>query len=337
MKNLETNKVTIFKSQEGKNINVSISSDTIWLSLTQISALFERDKSVISRHINAVYKEKELEKKATIAKNATVQKEGDRNINRTIEFYNLDVIISVGYRVKSKQGTQFRIWANQILKQYLIDGYALNENKLKKQSSKIKTLESTIKSIVSAAHEKPLTDSESKGVLKVIQDYTLALDLLDQYDHQNLKISDTNKVSEKFISYEEALGSIETLREKFRKDGESVDLFGKEKDQSFHSSITTIYQTFDGKELYPSVEEKAAHLLYFVIKNHSFVDGNKRIAAFLFVWFLERSNYLYTLDGKKRIEDNGLVALCLLVAHSKPEEKDTFTKLIVNLINKKIT
>jgi len=329
MKSKKDNKVTIFKTKDGPAVDVQINNETAWLNQNQMTDLFEKDQSVISRHLNNIFKEKELDKKSNM------QKMHIPNSDKPVNFYSLDVIISVGYRVKSKRGTQFRIWANKILKEFLLEGYAVNQNKLKGQSQKIKQLETTIKSIVEASNQKELSNTEAKGILKLIQDYTLALDLLDDYDHQRLSLSQTKKSAKKIITYEQALNAINTLREKFKKDGESVDLFGKEKDQSFKSSLSTIYQTFEKKELYPSIEEKAAHLLYFVIKNHSFVDGNKRIAAFVFVWFLENNDYLYTAEGKKRIDDNGLVALCLLIAHSKPEEKETFVKLIVNLINKR--
>ncbi|MBT6120330.1 type II toxin-antitoxin system death-on-curing family toxin [bacterium] len=329
MKSKKDNKVTIFKTKDGPAVDVQINNETAWLNQNQMTDLFEKDQSVISRHLNNIFKEKELDKKSNM------QKMHIPNSDKPVNFYSLDVIISVGYRVKSKRGTQFRIWANKILKEFLLEGYAINQTKLKGQSQKIKQLETTIKSIVEASHQKELSNTEAKGILNLIQDYTLALDLLDDYDHQRLSVSQTKKSAKKVITYEQALNAINTLREKFRKDGESVDLFGKEKDQSFESSLSTIYQTFEKKELYPSIEEKAAHLLYFVIKNHSFVDGNKRIAAFVFVWFLENNDYLYTAEGKKRIDDNGLVALCLLIAHSKPEEKETFVKLIVNLINKR--
>ena len=329
MKSKKDNKVTIFKTKDGPAVDVQINNETAWLNQNQMTDLFEKDQSVISRHLNNIFKEKELDRKRNM------QKMHIPNSDKPVNFYSLDVIISVGYRVKSKRGTQFRIWANKILKEFLLEGYTVNQTKLKGQSQKIKQLETTIKSIVSASHQKELSHTEAKGILNLIQDYTLALDLLDDYDHQRLSLSQTQKSEKKVITYEQALDAINTLREKFKRDGESVDLFGKEKDQSFKSSLSTIYQTFEKKELYPSIEEKAAHLLYFVIKNHSFVDGNKRIAAFVFVWFLENNDYLYTKEGKKRIDDNGLVALCLLIAHSKPEEKETFVKLIVNLINKR--
>ena len=329
MKSKKDNKVTIFKTKDGPAVDVQINNETAWLSQNQMTDLFEKDQSVISRHLNNIFKEKELDRKSNM------QKMHIPNSDKPVNFYSLDVIISVGYRVKSKRGTQFRIWANKVLKEFLLEGYAVNQSKLKGQSQKIKQLETTIKSIISASHQKELSNTEAKGILNLIQDYTLALDLLDDYDHQRLSLSQTKKSEKKVITYEQALDAINTLREKFKRDGESVSFFGKEKDQSFKSSLSTIYQTFEKKELYPSIEEKAAHLLYFVIKNHSFVDGNKRIAAFVFVWFLENNDYLYTTEGKKRIDDNGLVALCLLIAHSKPEEKETFVKLIVNLINKR--
>eukprot|EP01047_Picozoa_sp_COSAG01_P000048 COSAG01_NODE_1_length_100484_cov_170.446142_48_plen_332_part_00 len=329
MKSKKDNKVTIFKTKDGPAVDVQINNETAWLNQNQMTDLFEKDQSVISRHLNNIFKEKEL------ARKSNMQKMHIPNSDKPVNFYSLDVIISVGYRVKSKRGTQFRVWANKILKEFLLEGYAVNQSKLKGQSQKIKQLETTIKSIVEASHQKELSNTEAKGILNLIQDYTLALDLLDDYDHQRLSLSQTKISTKKVITYEQGLNAIITLREKFRKDGESVDLFGKEKDESFKSSLSTIYQTFEKKELYPSIEEKAAHLLYFVIKNHSFVDGNKRIAAFIFVWFLENNDYLYTEEGKKRIDDNGLVALCLLIAHSKPEEKETFVKLIVNLINKR--
>ena len=333
MKTTKENEIIIFKTKDGPSVDVCIKDETVWLTQSEMGELFEKAQSTINEHLKNIFKEGELEESEVKRKFGNSEK--SHLITKPTYFYNLDVIISVGYRVKSKRGTQFRIWANKILKEFLLEGYAVNQSKLKGQSQKIKQLETTIKSIVSASHQKELSNTEAKGILNFIQDYTLALDLLDDYDHQRLSVSQTKKSAKKIITYEQALDAINTLREKFKRDGESVDLFGKEKDQSFKSSLSTIYQTFEKKELYPSIEEKAAHLLYFVIKNHSFVDGNKRIAAFIFVWFLENNDYLYTAEGKKRIDDNGLVALCLLIAHSRPEEKETFVKLIVNLINKR--
>lgn len=330
-KSLSKGDIIIYKTSDGiTQLDVKLENETVWLTLNQISLLLAKDKSVISRHIRNIYNEKELNKVATVAKIATVQIEGNRKIERELEYYNLDVIISVGYRVKSKRGTQFRIWANRILKDYLVKGYALNEKRLKEQSEKIKELEKTLEIFSNVVESYHLKQDEFSGILKVVSDYTRALDLLDDYDHQNLQIDETNRVEKFKIDYQSAKKIVKKLKEKFG----SSELFGKEKDQSFKSTVSTIYQTFGKKELYPSIEEKAAHLLYFTIKNHSFIDGNKRIAAALFLWFLEMNNYLYGKNGRKRIADNALVALCLLIAESNPKEKDVIVKVVVNLINK---
>lgn len=328
---MKNSNIKIYQTEDGKTeINVQLDQDTVWLNLNQLVELFERDKSVISRHIGNVFKEGELEKKATVAKYATVQNEGDRKVNREIEYFNLDVIISVGYRIRSHRGTQFRIWANNVLKEYLIKGYALNEKRLSQQNKQLKELKNSVKILGQALDYKALTNDESIGLLKIISDYAYALDILDQYDYQKLEINNTFGESTYQLSYEEAIAQINIAK---KAHGNS-DLFGREKDQSFKSSISTIYQTFDSKDLYPSIEEKAANLLYLVTKNHSFSDGNKRIAAFLFLYFLERNGILFDEVGNKRIADNTLVALTLMIAVSKPEEKDTMTKVIVNLINK---
>ncbi len=328
---MEKSEIKIYKTEEGKTtIEVKLEKETVWLSLNQISKLFDRDKSVISRHIRNVFKEGELNRKSTVAKYATVQNEGQREIVRDIEYFNLDVIISVGYRIKSKRGTQFRIWANQVIKDYLIKGYAINQQKLEKQAEQLDELKETIKILGNALEYKELTNDESKGLLKIISDYSYALEILDKYDYQTLKIENTSGKEIYKLTYEEAIKQIENTKKVY---GNS-DLFGHEKDSSFKSSVATIYQTFGGIDLYPSIEEKAANLLYFIVKNHSFSDGNKRIAAFLFLYFLEKNGLLFTSDGKKRIADNALVALTLMVAVSKPEEKETMIKVIVNLINR---
>jgi len=328
---MENSEVKIYKTPDGKtSIEVKLEKETVWLNLNQISDLFERDKSVISRHIKNIYKENELERKSTVAKIATVQKEGKRKIVRNIEYFNLDVIISVGYRVKSKRGTQFRIWANQIIKDYLIKGYAINQRQLQKQAEQLNELKETIKILGKTLEYKELSNDESKGLLKIISDYSYALDILDQYDYQTLKINNTSGKEVYQLTYEEAIKQIKLVKETY---GNSK-LFGQEKDNSFKSSIATIYQTFGGVDLYPSIEEKAANLLYFIVKNHSFSDGNKRIAAFLFLYFLEKNGLLYSKTGRRRIADNALVALTLMIAVSKPAEKETMVKVIVNLINK---
>lgn len=324
--------VVIYRSPEGDmQLTVNLKEDTVWLDINQMGLLFRRDKSVISRHISNIYKEKELNRNSTVAKYATVQNESGRNVRRKIENYNLDIIISVGYRVKSKQGTQFRIWANKVLKNYLIKGYALNEKRLKEHSEKVKELEKSVEIFKRVADNYQLDKNEFAGILNVISDYTYALDVLDQYDHQKLRIEKTQKKEEYKITYDDTIELIENLKKKFG----SSSLFAKEKDQSLKSTLGTIYQTFNKKELYPSIEEKAAMLLYLAIKNHSFVDGNKRIAAAIFIMYLSKNNFLYNSEGEKRIADNALVAICLMTAESSPKEKDMITKVIVNLINKK--
>jgi len=324
--------IILYKTPEGDTqIDVKLEEETVWLSQDQICSLFNKVKSTISYHISTVFKEGELSKSSTVRKFRTVQMEGNRKIERELEYYNLDVIISVGYRVKSKRGTQFRVWANKVLKEYLVKGYALNEKKLKDQTSRIKELEKTLDIFSKVTESYQLKQDEFAGIIKVVKDYTYALDVLDKYDNQTLTISSTNKELSFKVTYESAKKVVQRMKEKFG----GSKLFGKEKDKSFKGTIGAIYQTFDKKELYPSIEEKAAHLLYFTIKNHSFIDGNKRIAAAIFLWFLEMNNYLYSKDGTKRIPDNALVALCLLIAESDPKEKEMITRVIVNLINKR--
>lgn len=263
-------------------IEVRFENETVWLSLNQISSLFEKDKSVISRHLKNIFLTGELSESATVAKNATVQLEGNREVLREIEYYNLDVILSVGYRVNSKRGTQFRIWATQRLKDYLIKGYSVNHQRLEQ-------LKQSFKLIREAALTEDLSKSQVKEIIDVLSDYALGLDILDGYDKQNLEIGYTDENPTFQINYKEAKQAITELREKFG----GSPLFGNEKDDSFKSSISAINQTFEGKDLYPSIEEKAAHLLYFVVKNHSFTDGNKRIAAWLFVWYLAKKQLSY--------------------------------------------
>jgi prophage maintenance system killer protein len=325
--------IVIYNSSENlTQIEVKFDNETVWLSLNQISELFGRDKSVISRHLKKIYSDNELTFEATVAKNATVQNEAGRDVLRNIEYYNLDVIISVGYRVNSKQGTQFRQWATQRLKDYLVKGYAFNEKRLKELNYKYSELQNAIKLASNAGNIENLSSNEATGILQVIEKYAYALETLDKYDHQKLTI-ETPSFDEKVIKlpYDEAIKQIIIWRD-FQKAG---NLFGNEKDQSFKSSLETIYQTFDGVDLYPSFEEKAANLLYFVVKNHSFSDGNKRIAAGLFIYFLDMNNKLLNELGNKRIGDNALVAITIMIAESKSEEKEMMTKLVVNLINNK--
>ncbi|MBR3529364.1 MAG: virulence protein RhuM/Fic/DOC family protein [Bacteroidales bacterium] len=322
-------KIIIYQTADGQTaIDVRLENETVWLSLDLMARLFERDKSVVSRHIQNVYREGELDRGSTVAKNATVQFENGRRVVRQIEYYNLDVIISVGYRVKSQRGTQFRIWANRVLKDYLVKGYAVNERIHKEQIGELRQLVGMLGRTIQ--NQPLLSTDETNALFNVVTDYTYALDTLDSYDYQRLTINDTTSEAPFQATYDNAMQAIRSLKERF---GESA-LFGNEKDESFKSSIGQIYQTFDGVELYPSTEEKAAMLLYLVTKNHSFSDGNKRIAATLFLWFLNNNRILYREDGSKRIADNTLVALTLMIAESRPEEKDVMVKVVVNLINK---
>lgn len=324
MKNKD--QIIIYQAADGQTqIDVQLYNETIWLNRQQLSALFDRDIKTIGKHINNVFKEGELEQKTVVAKFATTAKDGK---SYETEHYNLDVIISVGYRVKSKRGTQFRIWANNVLKEYLVKGYALNEKKLKETQQQFTQLQQSIKLLENVVNQKQLNSDEATSLLKVITEYSHALSLLDQYDHQKLSIQ--KKVDEDInrLTYDEAIEQIKIWRDSH--DGGA--LFGNEKDASFKSSLETIYQTFDGIDLYPSIEEKAANLLYFVVKNHSFSDGNKRIAAGLFVFFLDKNRKLYHSDGSKIIADNALVAITIMIAESNTEEKEVMIKLIVNLM-----
>lgn len=317
--------IVIYQAIDGvTSIDVKLENETVWLTMNQITDLFDRDKSVISRHISRVFKEGELDRKSVVAKNATTASDGKIY---QVEYFNLDVIISVGYRVKSQRGTQFRIWANKILKEYLIKGYAINQQVKAEQLSDLKN---TVRLLSNVMEHKQLTLDEADGLLHIITDYTYGLDTLDKYDYQQLEVESTTSTEQFRATYESAMEAIRLLQKKFG----SGDLFGNEKDQSFQSSINTIYQTFGGEELYPSIEEKAAMLFYLVVKNHSFSDGNKRIAAFLFLWFLEKNGILYKSDGSKLIGNNTLVALTLMIAESRTEEKDMMVKVVINLINR---
>lgn len=323
------NEIVIYQSEDGKTVlDVRLEDDTVWLSQQQMSELFQTDRTVISRHIRNIYKDGELEEISTCAKNAHVRMEGNRMVTRSIPYYNLDMIISVGYRVNSIRGVKFRQWASSVLKQYLIKGYAVNESMRKKQVAELRQLVQMLGRTLRHSPD-PLKEEQS-ALVDVVVDYTYALDTLDDYDYQRLGIKNTTAHGAFRATYEGAMQEIRQLREKF---GGSA-LFGNEKDDSFRSSIGQIYQTFDGMELYPSVEEKAAMLLYLVVKNHSFSDGNKRIAATLFLWFMNNNGILYREDGTKRIADNTLVAITLMIAESRTEEKDVMVSVVVNLINK---
>lgn len=325
---MEEDKIIIYQTEDGQTqIDVRLENDTVWLSQAQMAELFQTDRTSIVRHINNIYKVEELDRDSTCAKIAQVQIEGKRTVKRDIPYFNLDMIISVGYRVNSKRGIKFRQWANRILKDYLVKGYAINERMRREQIGELRQLVGMLGRTIQG--QPLLSTDETNALFEVVTDYTYALDTLDNYDYERLTIDKTTKEEPFHATYENAMEEIRLLRDKF---GGSV-LFGNEKDDSFKSSIGQIYQTFGGEELYPSVEEKAAMLLYLVTKNHSFSDGNKRIAATLFLWFLNNNRILYRKDGSKRLADNTLVALTLMIAESKTEEKDVMVKVVVNLIN----
>ena len=315
--------IIIYQTADGQtSLEVKMENETVWLSATQMAMLFDREESNVRRHIINVFKEGELERENNVH---FLHVNG---VKKPVPFYSLDVIISVGYRVKSQRGTQFRIWANRVLKDYLTKGFAINEKIRQENLTELRQLVQLVgRTLKQSDEEKPV---DSQGLLDVVVDYTYALSTLDSYDYQRLAVAYTTANAPFHATYDNAMQAIQAVKERF---GESP-LFGNEKDESFRSSIGQIYQTFDGVELYPSVEEKAAMLLYLVTKNHSFSDGNKRIAATLFLWFLNNNRILYREDGTKRIADGTLVALTLMIAESRPEEKDVMVKVVVNLINK---
>ena len=322
---MEESNIILYQTEDGQTqIDVRLENDTVWLSVEQMSALFDREESNVRRHVLNAFREGELARDENNVHFLHVN-----GVKKPVPFYSLDVIISVGYRVKSKRGTSFRIWARNILKEYLVKGYAVNERLRKEQIGELRQLVGMLGRTIQSQFMLP-TD-ETNALFEVVTDYTYALDTLDNYDYERLIIDKTTKEEPFHATYENAMVAIDGLRDKFGGSG----LFGKEKDDSFRSSIGQIYQTFDGEELYPSVEEKAAMLLYLVIKNHSFIDGNKRIAATLFLWFLNNNHVLYRPDGTKRIADNTLVALTLMIAESRTEEKDIMVKVVVNLINQR--
>lgn len=315
-------------SDQSPQIEITFEGDTFWLSLNDIAELFQRDKSVISRHIKNILEEGELSENQifrTVAKNAMVQIEGKRSVKRKITYYSLDVILAVGYRVSSVKGTQFRIWATRRLNEYLTKGYTINQRRLDELGKMVQLIEQSGKA-------ETLQLQEAKGLLEILSNYTKSFVLLNQYDSHSVQ---SGKLSENItyeIQYDEAKTAISELKKQLIAKKEATALFGNEKDDSFKSSLRSIVQTFSGHYLYPSIEEQAAHLLYFTIKNHSFTDGNKRIGAFLFIWFLDKNKHRFKSSGEVKINDNGLTAIALLVAQSKPEEKEIIIQLIVALI-----
>ncbi|MEA5001041.1 MAG: RhuM family protein [Endomicrobiaceae bacterium] len=319
----ETGKIVIYQTKSGQaKLEVKISDDTIWLTQLQISYLFNVDRTVVTKHINNIFNTREL------LKESNVQKMHIAKSDKPVSFYNLDVIISVGYRVNSIQGTQFRIWATNILRKHLVDGYTINKQRIKEVESKYLELQKTINMLASNIKTSSLVSEEAKGILQVIGRYSKALDILDRYDHQNLEAPKGKKKEIFKITYENAEEIIAVIQSEFKESS----LVGREYKDSFKSVLKDIYQTFDGKELYSTVEEKAGNILYLITKNHCFVDGNKRIAASVFVLYLQNNNILFDKGGMRRIDDNALVALTLMIATSKPQEKDTIVKIISNLL-----
>lgn len=328
------NNVAIYKTADNQTqVEVRFEQDTIWLTQKQIAEVFGTEVPAINKHVKNILKSRELSKNATVSKMEIVQKEGRRKVTRNVEVYNLDMIISVGYRVNSNRATQFRIWATRKLRELLTQGYSLHETRLKQMTQSLKQLEATIKTVQSAGGKENLQLSEAKGLLEILTNYTKSFILLNQYDSNNLPLEKLNEHITYEIDYKEAKAAIAELKMQLIVKKEATEIFGNEKDDGFKSSLQSIVQTFGGQYLYPSIEEQAAHLLYFVIKNHSFTDGNKRIGSFLFVWFLEKNKHRFKSTGEPKINDNGLVALALLVAQSKPSEKELMIKLIINLIN----
>jgi prophage maintenance system killer protein len=319
------NKIEIFRTTDNQTeISVKFDMDTVWLNRNQLVTLFGRDVKTIGKHINNVFNEGELDEESTVAKFATVQKEGNREVNREIEHYNLDVIISVGYRVKSQQGILFRQWATQRLKDYLVQGYAINEQRLAQKQQEVEYLKTGIRILGRAIEE--ATEEPNEQVFSI---FSKGLALLDDYDHEQLDAKGHTIREAVFPSHDDYMNLIHNMYSEFQS-----DLFAKPKDKGFKSSINQIKQSFDGKELYPSIEEKASNLLYFITKNHSFVDGNKRIAAACFVYFLKQNEALVLEDGSPVIDNNTLAALTLFIANSKTEEAETVKKLVISILNR---
>ena len=326
-----TGEIVIYTSNDGMvQTEVRMKSETLWLTQYQLEELFDTDRTSLTKHIKNIIDSGELEKEATCANFAQVRQEGARQVNRNIRYYNLDMILSVGYRVNSKRGTQFRIWANRILKEYLVKGYTINQKRLLEQQQRIEELRGSIAMVERSILEQVETIDEVRAIVRLLSDFSKGLEILDDYDHEALAKEGNTRTRAIVIRKEEFLTVIEAMRRDF-----DSGVFGKQKDDSFDSSVNQIYQSFGGTELYPTLEHKAAMLIYLVVKNHSFVDGNKRIAAALFIFFLEKNGLLYQSDGTRIIGNDGLAALTLLIAVSKPDEKDTMVHIVLSILNRK--
>ena len=321
------NNILIYTTKDG-NIDVKLKQETVWLNVEKIAELYEKDRSNIQRHIKHIYEEEELDKDSTCAFFAQVQKEGSRNITRQIPYYNLDVILSVGYRVSSKTATQFRKWATSVLHKYIVDGYTLNERLLKEKVEKLSLLQNAFNLLNRSITNQAENLDEAQQISKLMSDFSVGLNLLDDFDNQRLDNKGNTKKEAVYISVSEFLDVIQKMKTEF-----TSEIFGNPKDDSFSSSVNQIYQTFDGKDCYPSIEEKAVNLLYFIVKNHSFSDGNKRIGANCFLYFLKKNNLLYKAD-KPIIDNATLATITLLIAESKPEEKETVKQIAISILNR---
>jgi death-on-curing family protein len=320
--------IVIYENQNRNyEIQVRLENDTLWLSQRLMAELFEKDTDTVGLHIKNIFSEGELSEESTTEFFSVVQTEGKREVERKVKFYNLDVILSVGYRVSSKKGTQFRMWATQRLKDHLVKGYSINQKRLEQ-------LQQTIQLISKSGNSESLSLSEAKGMLDIINNYTQSFIVLNQFDSNSLIADNLNENITYEIKYKEAFAAIAELKKQLIKRKHATEIFGNQKDESFKGILGNIVQSFGGEYLYRSIEEQAAHLLYFVIKSHPFSDGNKRIGAFLFVWFLEKNKHRFKKSGELKINDNALVALALLVAQSNPSDKELMVKLIINLVNK---
>ncbi len=314
--------IVLFTAADGTvSVEVRLEKETIWLNLNQMATLFRRDKSVISRHLSSVFREGELQREATVALFATVQDEGSRSVTRGVEYFNLDAVLSVGYRVNSKTGTQFRIWATRVLHDHIVKGYSANQKRLQ-------DLHQAVRLVARVTDRRALSGDEAAALLRVVGEYSLALDLLDDYDHQRVAAAPPGEKAVQALGYEEALRIVARLRERLG----GSELFGREKDRGLDSALGAVMQTFDSRDVYPSLEEKAANLLYFLVKNHAFVDGNKRIGAALFLWFLEKNDALFDRHGERRVSDAALVAITLLIAASRPSERDVIVRIMMHLL-----
>jgi prophage maintenance system killer protein len=326
-----TSNIAIYQSEDGEvRINAKIEDETIWLTQYQLSELFKTDRSVLSKHIKNILNEEELQEESTCAFFAQVQQEGDREVVRQIKYYNLDMIISVGYRVKSKVATQFRKWATRTLKEYLVSGYVINEQRLKEKERQLQTLKTAIDLIERGIGNQIENFTRAKQLTGFLKEFSSGLEMLDDYDHERLDKIGKSKIGACIIEPEEFLKMIESMKSSF-----SSNVFGIPKDNSFESSVRQIYQSFGGADCYETLEEKAAMLLYLIVKNHSFIDGNKRIAASAFLYFLERNNLLRNEDGSTIIDNNALFALTILIAESKPSEMDVVKYIVITVLNRK--